>query len=75
MLSVTSVLRRPDHRPDRHARHCARRRDGKAVALVEYDAAVLDFLIRLHWLGESEACDRQAVGRAIGAMVAASARR
>ena len=33
------------------------------------------WLIRLHWLTEDEAGDKQAVGRAVGALVAASARR
>jgi hypothetical protein len=45
------------------------------VAPVEYDAAVLDWLVRLGWLLEGEAADRSAVGRAIGAMLAASSRR
>src|SRR5215831_11597628 len=54
---------------DRHARYRSRQRDGKAVAPVEYDAAVVDWLVKLSWLLEGEACDRDAVGRAIGAMV------
>jgi hypothetical protein len=71
------VLKRHDDPPpdDRHARFRARRKAGIAVAAVEYDAAVIDFLIRTHWLLEGEAPDRAAVGRAIGAMIAASARR
>ena len=48
---------------------------GVACALVEFDASVLDLLVKLHWLQEGEASDRDAVGRAIGAMVADAARR
>ena len=69
------MLRRPDHPPDRHARHRARRRDGRAVALVESDGPVLDLWIKTRWLQEGEAGDRSAVGRAIGAMLADAARR
>jgi hypothetical protein len=36
---------------------------------------VLDFLIKTRWLTEGEAADRDAVGRAIGAMIADAARR
>jgi hypothetical protein len=60
---------------DRHARHRARRKAGVAVALVEYDGAVLDWLVRLHWLDEASASNRAAVGDAISRMVAASAKR
>jgi hypothetical protein len=69
------MLKRPDHPPDRHARFRARRRNGVACALVEFDAAVVDFLVKTHWLPADEIHDRDAVGRAIGAMLAASARR
>ena len=50
-------------------------RDGRAVALVEYDGPVIDLLIKTRWLQEGEAGDRSAVGRAIGAMLADAARR
>src|SRR5262245_28147255 len=60
---------------DRHARYRARQRDGKAVYAVELGAAELDWLIRLQWLAEGEASDRDAVGRAIGAMLQDAARR
>ena len=70
------MLNRPDDTPtDRHKRFRRRRKAGKAVAPIEFDGAVFDWLVRLGWLLESEACDRQLVGRAIGAMLAASARR
>ena len=61
--------------PDRHRRFRARRRAGKAVASVEFDAAVLNFLVKLKWLLEAEASDRGAVGRAIGALIRDAARR
>jgi len=64
----------PPTPPDRHARYRARQRDGKAVA-VEYDAAVVDFLVKTHWLLEGEASDRDAVGSAIARMVADATRR
>jgi hypothetical protein len=70
-----TVLKRPDHPPDRHARFRARRRDGKACYVVELGGEELQFLIRLHWLNENEASDRAAVGKALGAMVADAARR
>src|SRR5262249_39447102 len=64
------MLHRPDNPPpgDRHRRFRARRRDGKACYQVELGAEELDFLIRTHWLQESEVGDKQVVSRAIGAM-------
>jgi hypothetical protein len=70
------MLKRSDDAPrDRHHRFRQRRRAGRAVYQVELGGEELDFLVRLHWLTEAEAGDRGAVGRAIGAMIAASARR
>jgi hypothetical protein len=60
---------------DRHRRFRQRRRAGKAVALVEFDAAVIDLLVRTAWLPPDESHDRDAVGRALAAMVADAARR
>jgi hypothetical protein len=68
------MLERPDN-PDRHARFRARRRAGKAIYAVELGAEELDWLVRLHWLQESEACDRTAVGAALTRMLADAARR
>jgi hypothetical protein len=66
----------PDDAPrDRHFRFRQRRKAGKAVAPIEFDGAVIDFLIKTSWLVESEACDRAAVGSAVSRMLAASARR
>jgi hypothetical protein len=43
--------------------------------LVEFDGPVIDFLIKLRWLDEASAADRDAVGRAIGALIRDAARR
>jgi hypothetical protein len=71
------MLRRPDRPdpPDRHKRFRRRRRDGKACAMIEYDASVIDFLVRTHWLQEGEVADRASIGRAIGALIRDAARR
>jgi hypothetical protein len=61
--------------PDHHARYRARVKAGIACTTVEFDGPVVDMLVKLRWLQEGEACDRQAVGRAIAAMVADAARR
>ena len=61
--------------PDRHRRFRARRREGVACATVEYSAEVVDRLVRLGWLTESEVADRGAVGWAISRMLADAARR
>jgi hypothetical protein len=68
------MLERPEP-PDRHRRFRARRRAGKAVASVEYDALIVDLLVRTHWLPPDELHDRDSIGRAIGAMLADAARR
>ena len=76
------MLERPTtHNPSRaelkrlrDQRHRQRLKAGKAVALVEYDGAVLDLLLRTGWAAEAELTDARAVGRAIGAMVADASR-
>ena len=70
------MLKRPDDAPrDRHFRFRQRRKRGAAVYAVELGGEELEFLIRTSWLLEREVGDRHAVGRAIGALLAASARR
>jgi len=70
------MLKRPDDRPlDRHARFRRRVKIGVAVAQVEFDASVVDFLVRNLWLEATECVDRAAVGKAIGAMLHDAARR
>jgi hypothetical protein len=55
-------------------RRCrCRQRDGKAVALIEYDHRVVDLLVKLHWLEEAEAFDRRKIGQAITTMLADAA--
>jgi hypothetical protein len=68
------MLNRPDI-PDRHRRFRARRRAGRAIYAVELGAEELDWLVRLHWLQEGEAYDRDAVGAALSRMLADAARR
>lgn len=69
------LQRPPSGREDRHRRARKRRRDGIAVAPVEYDATVVDFLVKLAWLPPGEAHDRASIGKAIAAMIADAARR
>jgi hypothetical protein len=59
---------------ERVARCVERREAGRAVARVEYDGAVLDMLVRLGWLVDGAATDGAAVGRAITALIADSAK-
>jgi hypothetical protein len=48
---------------------------GRACYLIEGDGALLDLLLRLHWIDdERQLSDRRAVEAAISAMLAASAR-
>jgi hypothetical protein len=53
-------------------RYKKRRRDGKAIAPVCYDARVLDALVKNHWLDEHDCGDRQLVGAAISRLLRAS---
>jgi len=69
------MLKRPDLLPDRFKRFRQRRKAGVAVAPVEYDAAVVDFLVRTHWLPPDELHDRASIGKALSAMVSDAARR
>jgi len=71
------MLERPDRPPppDRHARHRSRVKAGKACYQVELGCEELSWLIRLHWLAESEASDRCAVGSAVSRMISDAARR
>jgi hypothetical protein len=61
-------------RKARDARHRARVKRGVRVARVEYEGAILDLLLRTEWAAEAELGDANAVGRALAAMLAASAR-
>ena len=56
-------------RGDRFRRYRARVAAGPRVARVEYDGALLNFLIRCRRLSESDAADSAAVGDAIAAML------
>ena len=69
------MLERPPSHVARRRRYRQRQRDGRAVAPVEFDAAVVDFLVRTAWLPPDEISDRSAVGKAIAAMLQDAARR
>jgi hypothetical protein len=56
-------------RRTRQARYRGRLRAGRILAPVEVDAAVVDFLVRLHWLREGDAASRAQIGAAVGAML------
>jgi hypothetical protein len=57
----------------RVARRAVRAAAGLAVYQVEIGGEVLDMLVRLGWLQDGEALDRQQVNRAISAMLADAA--
>jgi len=61
------MLERPPSHVARRRRYRQRQRDGRAVAPVEFDAAVLDWSVKLHWLTEAEASDRDAVTTSVQA--------
>jgi hypothetical protein len=55
-------------RRERKKRREARAAAGLSCCTVEHDAAMLEFLIATHWLGESDADDPAKVGEAVAAM-------
>jgi len=59
---------------ERQRRHRQRQREHTAIALVAFDAAVLDGLIRSGWLDEHDAGNRQLVGAAISRLLRESFR-
>lgn len=73
------MLDRPDHnrraeqRRLRDRRHRERLKAHKRVALVEFDGAILDLLLRTGWAREAELGDARAVGEAIARLLIASA--
>jgi hypothetical protein len=67
--------RRPSSRKDKraayNARHRARIKAGRRTALVEYDDATIDVLVRGHYLpADREAFTRAEIGDALTRMVA-----
>jgi hypothetical protein len=70
-----AVLDRPRRRQASARTRRARRRarEGKAMAMFEYDARVLNFLIETRWLAESDAGDKAKIGEAVTRMVADAA--
>jgi hypothetical protein len=78
------MLDRPRSRPpppndrtrrERQFRYRRRQHDGRLVVRVEVGGEILELLVRLQWLTESDAGDRRLVGLAIGRLLADSARR
>jgi hypothetical protein len=61
--------------PDRHKRFRRRRKAGIAVATVEFDSSVVDFLVKTRWLAPDESHDRDSIGKALSRMLADAARR
>jgi hypothetical protein len=68
----------PDHQRQRATarkrRYRHRLRAGISVYAVEVDGSVLDMLVRLHWLRDSEAADPKEVSRALTALLADAAK-
>jgi hypothetical protein len=62
-------------RRQRQRAYRARLAAGRILVGVEVDAAIVDFLVRLHWLREGDAGSRAKIGAAVGAMLADAARR
>jgi hypothetical protein len=58
----------------RDQRHRARVKACRACYTIEADGEVLDLLVRARWISEEALTDKAAVERAIGEMLAASAR-
>jgi hypothetical protein len=69
--------RPPNHRAEqrriRDARHRERLRACKVCVSVEVGEELLGLVLRLGWLHEHDAADRVAIGRALTAMLIASA--
>jgi hypothetical protein len=67
------MLERPPSKQARHTRrqrvYRSRVRNGLTVIPVEVGADILDLLVRLRWLDDRLADDRNAVGRAITRML------
>jgi hypothetical protein len=60
-------------RREQQRRHRCRLAAGRRAYLVELDGRVIDWLIRTEWLTDAEAGDDGAVGRAVEALLIASA--
>jgi hypothetical protein len=73
------MLERPPsarlRRTNRQRAYRSRVRNGQTVAPVEVDADIVDLLVRLRWLDDRRAGDRNAVGQAISRMLVDAARR
>ena len=61
-----------ERRRARQRAYRKRLRESRVIVSVEVDAATLDLLLRLGWLRERDAADRQAVGAAIAELLRAT---
>jgi hypothetical protein len=73
-LDHRAAVRRKRLNRARVARCTARHEAGLAVAAVEYSGEILNMLVRLGWLPDDAAINRASIGKAISAMLAASAK-
>jgi hypothetical protein len=68
-LAVTRDDRRRARARARVQTHRKRLARGQAIASVLYTGTIVNLLVRSGWLSDTTACDRRAVGAAIGALL------
>jgi hypothetical protein len=68
MLSRTDTTRRRDR--ERQRRRYARLKACRGSVTVEYNAALIDLLVRTEWLSEARSHDRDAIREAIEGLLA-----
>jgi hypothetical protein len=66
------MLSRP---PDRRKRHKLRAAAGVACCTVEFDASIVEMLVRLRWLPPKESFNREEIGEALGRQAKDTAKR
>jgi hypothetical protein len=59
---------------ERAKRYRARQRAGRAIVPIEINSAIVNWLVRTHWLPPREAHSRAELAAAIGAMLKDAAR-
>jgi hypothetical protein len=73
MLDDATRRRRQAARRARDQRHRRRLREGRVVVPVEVDERMLTLLVRLHWLRECDAAEREKIAAAINRLLHTSA--